>query len=106
MNQAAINCELRNTNNKPMAAGRAAALTMSSMFVLSVIVTRRSNRPLIQGLMIAAGGVTAMTIVLLLTGQGTLFPIVLAMGSGLLVLSSAMGAWIGAQIGRVLRAKR
>lgn len=85
-------------------SGRAVALTMSGMFVVSMIATARSDRPLVQGLYIAAGGVTAMTVVLLLTGQGTLFPIVIAIGSGLVILSSLMGAWVGGAVSRRRRA--
>ena len=87
-------------DNRPwfLNSGRAAALTISGMFVASMIATARSDRPLVQGLSIAAGGVTAMAIVLLLTGQSSLFPIVLAIGGGLVILSSVMGAWVGGAV--------
>jgi hypothetical protein len=65
-------------DNRPwfLNSGRAAALTISGMFVASMIATADpiGHR---CGTSIAAGGVTAMGIVLLLTGQSSLFPIVL-----------------------------
>jgi hypothetical protein len=81
-------------------SGRAVAFTMSGMFVVSMIATARSDRPVAQGLHVAAGGVTAMAVVLLVTGQGTLFPMVLAIGSGLVIVSSVIGAWVGGAVSR------
>jgi hypothetical protein len=85
-------------------SGRAIVFTMSCLFGVSLI----AGGFRVSGLMIAAGAATAMTAVLFLSesGPGTIFPIVLAGGGLFILLSSMMGAWMGTEIGRVVRARR
>ena len=52
----------------------------------------------LSGAMIAAGAATAMTLVLLLGGSGTIVPIVLAAGGLMLAAASLLGAWLGWEI--------
>jgi hypothetical protein len=56
----------------------------------------------VSGLMIAAGGATAMSLVLLHGGPGTIFPIVLTAGAVLIAAATLLGAWLGSEIGRWL----
>jgi hypothetical protein len=47
---------------------------------------------------LAAGAIVAMCVVLALTGLGTLFPIALTIGAGVVVMSIAAGALAGSAI--------
>ena len=85
-------------------SGRAIVFTMSCLFGVSLI----AGGLRVSGLMIAAGAFVAMTTVMFLKegGRGTIFPIVLVVGGMVILLSSMMGAWIGMEIGSMVRAKR
>ena len=80
-------------------SGRAVAFTMACLFVGSLT----SGWLRLSGLMIAAGAATAMTAVLFLKegGPGTIFPIVIAVGTVCLLAIGLLGAWIGGEIRRV-----
>lgn len=62
----------------------------------------------LSGLMVAAGAFTAMTMVLFLKegGAGTIFPIVMALGGLVILMAGTLGASIGTEIARALRARR
>ena len=75
-------------------SGRAIAFTLGCVFAASLVagVLRLS------GATIAAGAATAMALVLLLGGSGTIVPIVLAAGGLMLAAASLLGAWLGLEI--------
>jgi hypothetical protein len=75
-------------------SGRAIAFTLGCVFAASLIagVLRLS------GAMLAAGAATAMALVLLFEGSGTIVPIVLAAGGLMLAAASLLGAWLGLEI--------
>jgi hypothetical protein len=75
-------------------SGRAIAFTLGCVFAASLI----SGILRLPGAAIAAGAVTAMTLVLLLGDSGTLVPIVLAAGGLMLAAASLLGAWLGLEI--------
>ncbi len=77
-------------------SGRAVAFTMGCLFVGSVA----SGWLRLSGLMIAAGAATAMTVVLFVKdeGPGTIFPIVIAVGTVCILAISLLGAWLGGEI--------
>jgi hypothetical protein len=79
-------------------SGRAVAFTMACLCVSSLI----AGRLRLSGVMFAAGAATAMTAVLFLKqgGPGTIFPIVIAVGSVFILAVSMLGAWIGGEIRR------
>jgi hypothetical protein len=77
-------------------SGRAIAFTMACLFGASLI----SGILGLSGLMLAAGGITAMTIVLSLRDGSTLFPIVVAIGGLMIASASLLGAWLGSEIRR------
>jgi hypothetical protein len=89
-------------------AGSAAGFTLGCVFIASGIVSmchasvRRG-----RGVTLGLGAVAAMTIVLFLKqgGPGTIFPIVLAVGGGFLLVSSTLGAWIGREARRALKSQ-
>lgn len=83
-------------------SGRAIVFTMSCLFGVSLI----AGGLRVSGLMIAAGAFVAMTAVEMRGGGSTIFPIVLTFGGVFILLSSLLGAWIGMEIGSVVRAKR
>ena len=75
-------------------AGRAAAFTMGSLFVVGLI----GGALRVSGLGMAAGAGAAMAVVLMRGGGGSIFPIVLAAGGLLILVSSTLGAWIGQEL--------
>ncbi len=85
-------------------SGRAVAFTGGLLFITGVLVglgNRRAPRDaMVAGASLAAGAIVAMCAVLALTGPGTLFPIALAIGGGVAVISSAVGALAGSAIAR------
>lgn len=85
-------------------SGRAVGFTMGCVFVASVVEAALNTSVLpVGGVMIAAGAATAMTAVLMAGPGGTIFPIALAIGGGLLLLSSATGATVGWAIRHTMR---
>ena len=77
-------------------SGRAIVFTMACLFVASLV----AGIVRLSGIMIAAGGATAMATVLFLGGGSTILPLVLAAGSLLIAGASLLGGWLGAEIGR------
>ena len=82
-------------------SGRSIVLTMSCLFVASLI----AGGFRIEGRMITAGATTAMTIVLVWIGGSTIFPIVVMGGCLFLAFCSLMGAFTGREIARAIRGK-
>ena len=91
-------------------AGRAVAFTAGALFVTGLFVgvaNRGAARPSIAaGGSLAAGTVAAMCVVLVLTGPGTLFPIALAIGSLVAIISCVAGALAGSMLGGARRRSR
>jgi hypothetical protein len=85
-------------------SGRAVAFTMACLLVSSLI----AGWLRLSGVMFAAGAAAAMTAVLFLKqgGPGTIFPIVIAVGTVLMVAVSLLGAWIGGEIRELGRTGR
>jgi hypothetical protein len=85
-------------------SGRAVAFTMACLLVSSLI----AGWLRLSGLMFAAGAATAMTAVLFLKqgGPGTIFPIVIVVGTLLMLAVSLLGAWLGGEIRGLARADR
>ena len=88
-------------------SGRAVGFTMGCVFVASVVEAALNTSELpVGGVTIAAGAATAMTVVFM-TGPGSnIFPIVLAVGGALLLLSSVTGALVGWAIRRTVKSAR
>ena len=81
-------------------SGRAVALTAALLFVASVVVGLATRGParesIVAGGNLAAGAIVSMCVVLMLTGPGTLFPIALTIGAGIIVfncLAGVLAAW-------------
>jgi hypothetical protein len=83
-------------------SGRAVVLTAVLLFIAGAFVgltTRGTVREsLVASGNLAAGAIVAMCVVLALTGLGTLFPIALTIGAGVVVMSIAAGALAGSAI--------
>ena len=77
-------------------SGRAVAFTMACLFVSSLI----SGWLRLSVLTIVAGAATAMTVVLFLKegGPGTIFPIVIAVGTVFMLAIGALGVWTGGEV--------
>ena len=77
-------------------SGRAVAFTAGLLFIAGVLVglgNRKAPRDaMVAGASLAAGAIVAMCAVLAVTGPGTLFPIALAIGAGVIVVSCVAGA--------------
>lgn len=85
-------------------SGPAAAVTATWLFVVGVI----GGASGLPGLMLAGGAFVAMAGVLFFKdgGPGTIYPIVLVFGGALVTATIALGAWIGREIGGLLRSRR
>lgn len=85
-------------------SGRAVALTAALLFIAGVFVglsTRGTPRESsVASGNLAAGAIVAMCVVLAVTGPGTLFPIALSIGAGIVVVSCVAGALTASAIGR------
>ena len=87
-------------------SGRAVAFTMGCIFMASVAESALATSELpVGGVTVALGAVAAMTAVLMAGPGGTIFPIALAIGGELLLLSSAAGALVGWAIRRTVRSR-
>jgi hypothetical protein len=79
--------------------GASVALTLGVLALTAAVTTAASARTVsdaaVQSLTIACGAAGAMAVTLFVLGPGTIFPIVLALGAGLCVLSSAGGGFLG-----------
>ena len=78
-------------------SGRAVAFTLGVLFAAGLVGGLRR----LPGLTIAAGAAAAMVAVLFWSGAGTIFPIVLAGGGALVLVSTILGTWIGKEILRL-----
>jgi hypothetical protein len=90
-------------------SGRAVLLTIVTVGLTSAVVAALvESTPAVSGVSVAAGAFVAMTMVLFLKpgGPGTIFPIVLVVGGGFLLLGSVIGAWTGTRVRRVIRSRR
>ena len=90
-------------------SGRAALLTIAAVGLTSAgLAALVESTPAVGGLSVAAGAFVAMAAVLFLKpgGPGTIFPIVLVVGGGFLLLGSVVGAWTGTRVRRVIRSRR
>jgi len=86
-------------------SGRAAAFTAACLFVVSAISSafgsadRRDS--LVRGAYFSGGAVAVMTVVLFITGPGTIWPIVLVAGAAIVITSGVSGslfAWAARQM--------
>jgi hypothetical protein len=77
-------------------SGRAVALTAALLFMAGVVVGLTVRGParesIVAGGNLAGGAILAMCAVLALTGPGTLFPIALTIGAGIIVFNCVVGA--------------
>src|SRR5215510_10311199 len=77
-------------------SSRALAWTGALLFIAGALVgfaTRGGSRgAIVAGGNLAGGAIVAMCVVLALIGPGTLFPIALTIGAGVIVLSCVTGA--------------
>jgi hypothetical protein len=77
-------------------SGRAVALTGALLFIAGVLVgllTQGGAREsIVAGGNLAGGAIIAMCVVLAITGPGTLFPIALTIGAGVIVFNCVAGA--------------
>ena len=79
--------------------GRAVAFAAGSLFLAAAIAGALSSASrrdsIVQGGNMGAGALAAMAAVLFITGPGTIFPIVLAFGAAIAVVSSVLGTLLG-----------
>jgi hypothetical protein len=90
-------------------AGGAVALTLGILALTTAVTTasaRTARDAAIQSLTIACGAAAAMAVTLFVLGPGNIFPIVLAAGTGLFVLSCVGGAFLGLAVSTPWRRKR
>ena len=84
-------------------SGRAVAWTGALLFIAGVLVgfaTRgRARDAIVAGGNLAGGATVAMCVVLALTGPGTLFPIALTVGAGVIVINCVAGALVAWAVG-------
>ena len=89
-------------------SGAAVAFTLGCVFAASIAaaLSDASARPL-RGVTMAVGSFAAMTIVMFLKegGPGTIFPIVLAVGGVLILVSSTLGALLGREVRRAVKGR-
>jgi len=86
-------------------AGRAVSFTAACLFCAATAYTW-IVRPVRQSWLVAAGNLTAgavaaMTVVLALSGPGTIFPLALAIGALIAAAACGGGGWIGARLSAV-----
>lgn len=86
-------------------SGAAIVFTLGCVCVASAIVALCSGARRVWGISFAVGATVGMTVVMFLKqGEpGSIFPIVIVVGGVLLFLSSALGAFVGAEIRRAVR---
>jgi ABC-type protease/lipase transport system fused ATPase/permease subunit len=79
--------------------GSAVAVTtgaIAAASALSSLLRARSRRQVGgQSLGMAAGAIMAMTATLFAVGPGNIFPVVVAVGAGLVTISAVLGGWLG-----------
>ena len=86
-------------------SGSATVFTLVCVAAASGIVALSSaSVPSVRGITFGAGACAAMTAVLIMKqgGPGTIFPIVMAVGGLFILMSSALGAWIGREARRAV----
>jgi hypothetical protein len=79
-------------------SGRAVLFTSAALFAAAAVTAARTGRPIGHGLKTAAGAVAAMIAVLATGDAGTIFPIVLAVGASIVVVTAVAGALAGAAL--------
>jgi hypothetical protein len=88
-------------------SGRAVAFTTGCQFIASAIASAADPREaLVRGGSVAAGAAAAMVVVLAFAGPGTLFPIVIAVGTSVLAAASVAGALAGSGLRRTMTSSR
>ena len=84
-------------------SGRAVALTAALLFMAGVVVGLTTRGParesIVAGGNLAGGAIVAMCVVLAFTGPGTLFPIALTIGAGVIVFNCVAGALMAWAVG-------
>ncbi len=84
-------------------SGRAVALTGGSLFIAGALVGLAARggvrEAIVAGGNLAGGAMVAMCVVLALTGPGTLFPIALTIGAGVIVFNCVAGALMAWAVG-------
>ena len=84
-------------------SGRAVALMAAALFIAGLLmglVTRGGVRDaIVAGGNLAGGAIVAMCVVLALTGPGTIFPIALTIGAGVIVFTCMAGALMAWAVG-------
>ncbi len=84
-------------------SGRAVALTAAVLFIAGALVglvTRGGVREaIVAGGNLGGGAIVAMCVVLALTGPGTIFPIALTIGAGVIVFNCLAGALMAWAVG-------
>jgi hypothetical protein len=84
-------------------SGRAVALTAALLFMAGVVVGLTTRGPvresIVAGGNLAGGAIVAMCVVLALTGPGTLFPIALTIGAGVIAFNCVAGALMAWAVG-------
>jgi len=81
------------------------ALCLLAAAAVDAAIAASSRRDaMVRGGNVAAGAIVAMIIVIIAVGPGTLFPIALAIGAVIAVISAVSGALIGWSVRRMPRA--
>jgi len=89
-----------------MNAFRAGAFTALLLWLVAGLTAARDvGDALVRGLNVGLGAAAAMIVVLAVIGPGTLFPIVIAVGTAIVVTASVSGALAGAIVRGARRAR-
>ena len=84
-------------------SGRAVALTAALLFMAGIVVGLTTRGParesIVAGGNLAGGAIVAMCVVLALSGPGTLFPIALTIGAGVIAFNCVAGALMAWAVG-------
>lgn len=78
-------------------SGRAVLVTVGFMFVaglLSGLRTRDRRERMLGAANVAGGGILALVVALMLSGAGTIFPLVIIIGAMLIIAGTYAGAFI------------
>jgi hypothetical protein len=85
-------------------SGRGVAAVALACAVVGALIGFGRRDSVREGTMVGGGAVLAMTAVLFVIGPGNIFPIVIAFGTVIIGMASALGIAVGSEVRRAFRA--